>query len=286
MTARTLVIGAAGTLGLDVCRIFAALGDEVIQPGRAELDARDPAQVRRAIEQWRPARVIHLAALTDVDACQRDPDAAFLNNTLGTQNVAVACQRHDAELVYVSTMAVFNGLKTEAYVEFDAPDPANVYGRSKYEGEQMVRALVPRHYVVRTGWVFGGGAHDKKFVGKILAQARERDELRAVDDKFGSPTYTVDFARGLARLCDSGLYGTYHLVNTGLPASRFDVACHILKAAHLDHCRVMPVRSDAFPLAAPRPRMEAARNYLLELRACFWMRPWTEALAEYAASLQ
>ena len=199
--------------------------------------------------------------------------------------MALACQRQDVELVYVSTLAVFNGQKTDAYVEFDAPDPANVYGRSKYAGEQMVRALVSRHYVVRTGWVFGGGLHDKKFVGKILAQARERSDLRAVDDKFGSPTYTVDFARGLARLSESGPYGTYHLVNTGQPASRYDVARHIVQAAGLKHCQVLSVSSDVFPLAAPRPRMEAGRNDQLERRGLNWMRPWTEALEEYARTL-
>ena len=149
----------------------------------------------------------------------------------------------------------------------------------------MVRALAPRHYIARAGWVFGGGRHDKKFVGKILAQARERSELRAVDDKFGSPTYTVDFARGLARLAESGLYGTYHLVNTGQPASRYEVARQIVQVAGLTHCQVLPVSSDTFPLAAPRPRMEAARNYLLELRGLDWMRPWTEALKEYARTL-
>ena len=99
MSRTTLVIGARGTLGLDVCRVFADLGHDVAEPGRAGLDVRDPAQVRQVIEQLRPARVIHLAALTDVDGCQRDPEAAFLNNTLGAQNVALACQRYDVELV-------------------------------------------------------------------------------------------------------------------------------------------------------------------------------------------
>jgi dTDP-4-dehydrorhamnose reductase len=285
MSSKTLLIGGRGTLGADVSRIFAELGYPLAGPGREALDVRDPAQVLRAIEEFQPARVIHLAALTDVDACQRDPEAAFRTNTLGAQNVALACQRHGLELLYISTLAVFNGHKPEAYTEFDAPDPANIYGRSKFEGEQMVRALVPRHYVVRAGWIFGGGPHDKKFVGKILAQARERTELQAVDDKFGSPTYTVDFARGLARLAESGLYGTYHLVNTGQPASRFEVAQHIVQAAGLSHCQVLPVSSSTFPLAAPRPRMEAARNYQLELRGLHWMRPWTEALEEYAHSL-
>src|SRR5437867_3456947 len=104
MSFRTLVIGARGTLGVDVGRVFGELETEVIGLGREALDVRDAAQVLHAVDQARPARVIHLAALTDVDGCQRDPDAAFLTNTLGAQNVALACRRHDVELIYISTL--------------------------------------------------------------------------------------------------------------------------------------------------------------------------------------
>lgn len=281
----TLVTGAQGALGLDVCRVMAQAGHTVIGFGRAELDVRDAGQVMAALDRLRPARVIHLAALTNVDDCEREPQAAYLTNTAGTGNVALACRQFDAELVFVSTLAVFNGEKRDAYVEADTPDPRSVYGRSKLEGEQAVRELVGRHDIVRAGWMFGGGDHDKKFVAKILTQARERSELLAVDDKFGSPTYTLDFARGLARLGETGLFGTYHLVNTGQPASRWEVALQIVKARGLAHCLVRPVGSEAFPLAAPRPRMEAGRNEILESRGCHWMRPWTEALNEYVQSL-
>src|SRR5262249_30017030 len=151
--------------------------------------------------------------------------------------------------------------------------------------EQAVRELVRRHFIVRSGWLFGGGAHDKKFVGKILAQARTRAELLAVDDKFGSPTYTVDFARGLARLAAAGRHGTFHLVHTRQPASRYEVALHIVAAAGLN-CRVLPVGSEAFPLAAPRPRMEAGENASLAANGWQWMRPWRAALAEYVTAQQ
>jgi dTDP-4-dehydrorhamnose reductase len=283
--AHVLVTGARGMLGLDLCRVLARSGDRVTGLGRAELDVRDAAQVRAALERARPERVIHLAALTDVDACERDPAAAFETNALGARNVALACQALDLELVYVSTLAVFNGDKPTAYVESDAPDPRSAYGRSKHEGEQAVRQLARRHFIARGGWLFGGGAHDKKFVGKVLARARARAEVSAVDDKFGSPTYTLDFARGLARLATTGRYGSYHLVNTGQPASRYAVAQAIVAAAGLT-CRVTPVGSEAFPLVAPRPRMEAGENAALAANGWDWMRPWRAALAEYVGAQQ
>jgi dTDP-4-dehydrorhamnose reductase len=282
---KTLVIGARGMLGADLCRIWAENDVEVVGLDLPELDVRDAGQVLEAMHRLRPERVVHLAALTDVDGCELDPDAAYLTNTAGTQHVALACQNYGSELIYVSTLAVFNGEKSEAYIELDTPDPRSVYSRSKYQAEMIVRELVERHYIARAGWMFGGGQHDKKFVGKILAQARERTELKAVNDKFGSPTYTVDFTRGLMRLCASGLYGTYHLVNTGAPASRYEVACHILNYAAIQGCRLVPVSSEAFPLPAPRPRMEAGRNYNLEIRGWHWMRPWRVALQEYIVTL-
>ncbi len=285
MSRPTLVTGACGTLGQDVCRILAELGHPVMALGRVDLDVRDHGQVMAAVERLRPARVIHLAALTDVDGCERNPAAAHATNTLGTRHVALACQKYNVELIYVSTLAVFNGQKLEAYLETDTPDPGNTYGRSKCEAEQLIRRLVARHYIARAGWMFGGGPQDKKFVSKILAQAREGAELRAVDDKFGSPTYTVDFARGLERLSQTGQYGTYHLVNAGQPASRYEVARQVIRATRLEHCQVVPVGSDAFPLAAPRPRMEAGRNDVLESRGCHWMRPWQAALEEYVHTL-
>jgi dTDP-4-dehydrorhamnose reductase len=278
---KNLVIGARGMLGIDLCRILQTPGSVVEGLDLPELDVRDADQVFAALADRRPERVFHLAALTDVDGCERNPDAAYYTNTLGTHNVALACQRHGIELIYVSTLAVFDGEKAEAYDEFDTPAPRSVYSRSKYQGELLVQRLVPHHYIVRAGWLFGGGHEDKKFVAKMMELSRQKSELKVVDDKFGSPTYTRDFSCGLAKLVTTGQYGTYHMVNTGAPASRLEVARHIIEYAGIDTCRLLAVSSAEFPLPAPRPRMEAGRNYQLELRGWNWMRPWQAALQEY-----
>jgi dTDP-4-dehydrorhamnose reductase len=283
--ANILVTGAKGMLGTDLCPILQERGHRVTVTDIQELDVRDWHLVRRTMDQLAPDWVIHLAALTDVDSCEQDPESAFLTNALGTQHMALACQRTGATMIYVSTLSVFDGIKCEPYTEFDTPNPQSWYSRSKYQGELAVEKLLNQYYIVRAGWMFGGGKEDHKFVAQIMRLATERTSLKVVVDRFGSPTYTRDIAAGLERLARTGLYGTYHMVNTGSYCSRFEFAQMILELAEIATCAVYPVSSACFPLPAPRPRMEAARNFQLELRGWNWMRPWREALQEYIEKL-
>jgi len=279
-----LVTGARGMLGTDLCRILRERGHEVEATDIQEMDVRDFELVRRTVERWRPDGVFHLAALTDVDGCEKDPDAAYLTNTVGTQNVALACQATGATMIYVSTISVYDGTKCEPYTEYDTPNPQSWYSRSKHQGELIVEKLLSRYYIVRAGWMFGGGPEDKKFVAKIMELATQRPSLTIVNDKFGSPTYTHDIACGIEQLLGTGLYGTYHMVNTGGYCSRFEFAQAILAYAGNTTCTLKAVNSATFPLPAPRPRMEAGRNLNLELRGLDWMRPWRQALQEYVQS--
>jgi dTDP-4-dehydrorhamnose reductase len=281
---RVLVTGAKGMLGVEVCRIFGA-HFEVRAVDVDELDVRDAASVAATFASFQPDLVVHLAALTDVDACEKFPDQAYAVNAVGTQLVALACQKHDCPLVYLSSVSVFGGDKLEAYTEFDTPKPVSHYSRSKYQGELVVQALLKRYYIVRAGWMFGGALQDKKFVARILELARTRFTLQIVDDKFGSPTYTRDLAQALLQLVQTEFYGVYHLVNVGEPVSRYEVAQKILEYGGITNCKLEPVPSSFFPLPAPRPRMEAARNLRLELLGLNLMRPWQEALRAYLAEL-
>lgn len=269
-------------LGADLCAIFAPHFD-LTSVDLDEMDVRSPSLVFSIIESVRPSRVIHLAAMTDVDACEKYPNEAYAINAIGAQLVALACQKIDAEMVYVSSVSVFGGEGHEAYTEFDLPAPVSHYSRSKYQGELIVQSLLRRYYVVRAGWMFGGGMQDKKFVARIVELARSKPILQIVDDKFGSPTYTRDFANGIRQLIRTGWYGTYHLVNTGRPVSRYKIAQKILEYANITSCQLQPISSAHFPLSAPRPRMEAARNFRAELLGLNLMRSWQEALQEYIA---
>lgn len=259
--------------------------DLVEAPGIRRMDIRNKDDVMQTISTVRPSLVLHLAAETDVDRCEREPDHAYQSNLVGTLNITLACKRFDIDLVYVSTAGLFDGNKNEPYTEFDSPRPVNTYARSKFEGEKIVQTLHSRHYIVRAGWMFGGRHRDKKFVGKIASrclEGGEKAEILAVDDKFGSPTYAKDLLATVQRLSCSGFYGLYHVVNTG-SASRYDVAVEI--ARFLDTgSKVAPATSDSFVLPAARPRSEVARNYKLELLGLNHMQSWQDALCDYLAS--
>lgn len=284
---KILVTGAAGMLGSSLCPTLKQKNHEVFATDLSPtkdigiLDVRNFKHVDEYIQKVKPEIVMHLAAETDVDRCELEHNHAFLTNTIGTQNVAVACQKQNLTMVYISTIGVFYGDKFEPYNEFDNPKPINVYGLSKLEGEKIVQNLMHKHYIVRAGWMVGGGPErDKKFIGKIIKKMDETKKLRAVDDKIGSPTYTVDFSRCVSDLIETGYYGLYHCTNKGY-CSRFDVARKIVEILGREDVIVEPVSSAYFPLPAPRARSEMSRNYKLELLGMDTTRKWEDALTEY-----
>jgi len=225
-----------------------------------------------------PQLVIHTAAYTDVDGCEQHPDRAHKVNAIGTQNIALACARLDATMVYISTDFVFNGRKGRPYIEFDAPDPLSVYARSKLAGEQYVRALLKKWFIVRTSWLFG--KNGKNFVETILRLAGERDELSVVNDQIGSPTFAGDLVPEMARLIATEAYGIYHLSNNGA-CSWFDYARKILELAHVENVRVVPISTETLGRPAVRPAYSVLRNYCMELTIGDRMRSWEEGLAAY-----
>jgi dTDP-4-dehydrorhamnose reductase len=247
------------------------------------LDVRDMAQVEKTVAQHKPDILFHLAAETDVDKSEIEIQHAYMTNTMGTENVALTCQKEGIDLVYISTAGVFDGEKAEPYIEFDTPNPGNVYGKTKWEGERIIMALLTRYYIVRAGWMIGGKEKDKKFVAKIIKLMEEKDELIVVNDKFGSPTFTKDFSKCLVTLLQTGRYGTYHMTNQGT-CSRYEVACKIKEYLGRDDVSIKPVTSASFPLPAPRVRSEAMDNFKLHLLGLDTMRHWEEALFEYVTA--
>jgi dTDP-4-dehydrorhamnose reductase len=281
-----LVTGAGGMVGSHLRDQFA--DDELIRTdlvGNAEdraLDIRDRAQVMNILAETRPRYVLHLGAETDVDRCEREVDHAYISNMVGTLNIALACQAYDIDLVYVSTCGVFDGTNPEPYTEFDTPNPLTVYAKSKLEGEKVVSSLLKRYYIVRAGWMFGGRARDKKFVGRIAQLCQTEKEILAVNDKVGNPTYASDLLKTVRVLADRRLYGLYHVVNAGT-CSRYDVAVEVARLLG-SSAKIKPVSSALFPASAPRSRSEAARAYKLELLGIHTMRDWRSALSDYLES--
>lgn len=239
-------------------------------------DITDP-RIIDTIRGFMPDLVIHAAAMTHVDACAVDPDAAYRVNALGTRNVALACQRADAAMLYISTNEVFDGAKDTPYLEFDETHPINPYGASKLAGEHFVRELLRKFYIVRTAWLFGLGGNN--FVTKILQLADEQGELRVVTDEVGSPTYAPDLAAALCQLIKKGLWGTYHLTNAGC-CPRYDFARRILELSGRAGVPLRPITLSAFQRASCPPRYSCLRNFCAEALG-ITLRPWEEALAAY-----
>jgi dTDP-4-dehydrorhamnose reductase len=259
-----------------------ALADrhEVVALSRTDLDVTDLGAVQTVLSRQDPDVVVHAAAWTDVDGCQRDPDRAFRVNGLGSRNVALACHGSGAACCYVSTDYVFDGAKAEAYTEFDRPDPISVYGASKLAGERAVQALLPRHWIIRTSWLYGPGG--KNFVKTILAKARAGEDLRVVDDQIGSPTYAPDLAQGISRLIQEPRYGVWHLTNSQ-NCTWYDFAAAILESVGLHWVRLEPILSKDLARPAPRPKNSVLRNYCWELEGWPLLRPWPDALRDYLA---
>lgn len=288
---RILITGAAGMVGSSLAPTLKNEGHQVFatdiniqDEGIEFLDIRDINQVIDWIKKTDPQVIINLGAETDVDKCEIEPDHAFKTNTLGAQNIALLCQENNIAMVHISTAGVFDGLRDGLYTEFHQPNPINVYGHSKHEADKYVTTTLDKYFIVRAGWMIGGGQEkDKKFVNKIIQQIRGgATELYAVADKFGTPTYTKDFSLGLANLIKTNYYGMYHMACRGF-GTRYDVAKEILKILGREDIKIHKVNSDFFinDYPAPRPKSEMMRNLMLDLRGMNLMKSWQESLKEY-----
>lgn len=288
---RIYIAGCGGMLGDAVHERYSqaatvmATDIDVNESWLSHADVRDYEGISRSIAEFRPDAIINLAAITDMEQCERDPDNAWLTNALGAENVALSAMKLGVPHIYISTAGIFGGEK-EFFHDFDEPNPLSIYAKSKYAGERFVKQSVPLHYVVRAGWMMGGGPRkDKKFVNKIYRQlAAGKTELAVVDDKLGTPTYTVDFAAGLFKLLESECYGVYNQVCPG-SCSRYDVALRLVQLLGLaDKVAVNKVSSDYFAeeYFAQRPASEKLLTMKLEARNLMVMRDWEVCLEEYA----
>jgi dTDP-4-dehydrorhamnose reductase len=289
---KVLITGSGGMLGNAVYPYFRDRYAEVLAtdvnvrlPWLSHLDVTDRAEVKQVMDDFAPDLVLHLAALVDMEVCEEQAERAQLLNADATQIVAEAAARHGATTVYISTAGVFDGQTETYYTEADAPNPICVYGETKFGGEVHVRNICAKHYVLRPGWMVGGGEGlDRKFVAMILDQLRNgQTVIHAVDDKQGTPTYTYDLAANLHALLQAGGdYGDYHMVCQG-SGTRYEVAKEILAVCRRDDVELKAVKSDFFAkrFFAPRPRTEILVNQRLIDMGINLMRPWQEAIQEY-----
>jgi len=257
---RVLITGAGGQVGQELVRAFA--GHDVVAATSADLDITDRAMVLGAATSLQPDTIVHAGAFTAVDACEAESDRAYRVNALGTRNVADAARRVGAHVLYLSTDYVFDGTKPAPYDEWDVPNPQSVYGRSKLDGEEAIRASGCRHLILRTAWVYA--SRGGNFAKTMLRLAAERDRLTVVDDQIGAPTgadLLADISAHVLRRAraDESVAGTYHAVAAG-ETSWHGYARHVIayarglgEALRVADDAVLPVPSSAFPTPARRP---------------------------------
>lgn len=276
---KILVTGAKGMLGNDLLSIL-ALKHQVTGLDIEELDITDLDKTTKSLKLLAPDVVINSAAYTNVDACESNIDLAYRVNSLGPRNLAVACNQIGAALVQLSTDYVFPGTSSEPYREDDPTGPISIYGKSKLAGENNIRTLTNRFYIVRTSWLFG--QNGPNFIKTILRLAGERDLLTVVDDQTGSPTYTGDLAQAIAKLIETNAYGSYHLTNSGT-CTWYQFTKEILQEAGITGVEVKPITTGEFNRPAPRPAYSVMDNQNWRLLGFEPLRSYKEALRAYLA---
>ncbi len=271
---KVLIAGAAGMLGSDVVLAAANAGHDVVGFGHTELDLTDAPAVAAKLEAERPDVVVNCAAWTDVDGAEEFEAEAMAVNGIGAGHLAGAADELEATVVYVSSDYVFDGAKGAPYLEADQPAPLSAYGRTKLAGEEATAAANPRHFVVRSSWLFGiGGAN---FVETMLRLAADHGEVLVVRDQVASPTYTWHLAHGIVRLVEGLEYGIHHMAAAGA-CSRYEFAQEIFEQARVE-CKVLSATTEMLGRPAPRPPYSALasqREHAIKLPA------WQDGLAGY-----
>ena len=284
------IAGCAGMLGEAFYEIFKndyivkASDIDVSEKWLTYLDFRSLDHYKKEVIKFEPDYLVHLGALTSLEDCDNDYDNAFKTNTLAVENATIIANEFKIPIIYISTAGIFDG-KKNLYDDWDLPNPQGNYAISKYQGELYVEKHANRFLVLRAGWMMGGGPRkDKKFVQKIIKQIKDGNkELNIVNDKFGTPTYTIDFAENAKLLIKKKIWGIYNLVCEG-ESSRMDVAIEILKNFQLENkIKINSVDSNFFKKEyfSFRPASERLLNSKLNLRDLNLMRNWKICLKEY-----
>lgn len=265
---KVLTTGGDGMVGSYV--------DFGIKTNRRSLDITDLSEARAVCNFYKPEVILHLAAETDVDRCERDPEYAYLVNSVGTYHMALVAKEIGAKFVYISTNAIFDGLKNGPYEERDKPHPRSYYGQSKLFGECAVKEFLDNYLILRVSWMMGGGPNkDQKFVAKIIRQIKDSqtEYINAVTDQIGALTYGKDLVGAIKILLQEDRRGVFHMPNSGV-GSRYEVAEEIVRVLG-SKIKVRPVDSSFFKLDASRNGNDTLKS------STNLMRSWQEALKDY-----
>jgi dTDP-4-dehydrorhamnose reductase len=273
------VAGAGGMLAREVTPACTARGHDVVALARDRLDITDPSSIDRALGDAEPDAVINCAAWSDVDGAEDDERGAMAVNDTGAGLLAAAAAAAGASVLYPSSDYVFDGQGRTPYLESDMPGPIGAYGRSKLGGEVSVAAANPRHFIVRTSWLYGHGGGN--FIETMLRIGADQDEVLVVSDQRGSPTSAADLAGAIAELIETDRYGIHHVTGTG-QCTWFDFAQEIFDQAGME-TRVMAGTSSMLARKAPRPAFSVLGHERADI---FELPPWRDSVRRYMSERQ
>lgn len=279
---RFLVTGVKGQLGHDVMEELDLRGHEGVGVDIEEMDVTDAKTVDRVIKEAKADGVIHCAAYTAVDAAEDNEELCTKINADGTESIAKVCQELDLPLMYISTDYVFDGEGERPWEPEDPCHPLNVYGQSKYLGEQAVQKYVDKYYIVRIAWVFGVSGNN--FIKAMLNKAKTTNRVTVVSDQVGSPTYTRDLAVLLVDMMEKDRYGIYHATNEGI-CTWYEFAKEIFVQAGID-MEVVPISADEYPAKAKRPHNSRMEKNKLDTAGFRRLPTWQDALKRYLKLIQ
>lgn len=274
---KILITGSNGQLGCALNHFYKDNPEvQLVNTDVEELNIIDENEVMHKVREIVPDIIINCAAHTQVDACEKDEERAYQINALGAKNLSLAANEVSAVLVQLSSDYVFDGKKTEPYTEEDSFSPQSVYGRTKLAGENFVRDIAKKYYVVRTAWLYGEG---KNFVNAMLHAAEKGNHVKVVDDQCGTPTSAEEVVKVIDLLCNSGQYGTYHATCEG-SCSWAEFAKTIFELCGLE-MEVIPVSTQEYGAAAERPAYSVLDNKMLREKFGYVMQEWRPAFEKY-----
>jgi len=280
---KVFLTGASGILGSQINDQLKIADTEVLSFNSTNIEIGNYGDVKSKMLDFKPDVVIHCAAMTNVDLCEDDKNAAFLINVTGSRIMARAADKINAKIVYISSCGVYGNGKTSPYSELDDTNPLTYHHYTKIEGEKVIKEHNKDFLIIRPGWLFGGTPeHKKNFVEARRREASQSSVINSAIDKSGSPTYTLDLAKQILLLIQQDMGGTFNVVNEGY-ASRFEYVGEIVKLFKLNTI-VEPVNSNAFPRKANMPDNECLQNLNLSLVNLNQMRDWRDALNEYVTT--
>ena len=274
---KVLVTGVKGQLGFDVCNELTKRGIENKGIDRNDCDITDEQSVHNYIKNYAPDVVVHCAAYTAVDKAEDEKEICYNVNVNGTKYIAHICKEINAKMVYISTDYVFEGTGDKAYEVNDKISPNNTYGLTKYQGEEEVRNILDKYFIIRISWVFG--INGNNFINTMVKLGESRSELNVVANQIGSPTYTYDLAPLICDMIETEKYGIYHATNEGY-CSWADFAEYIFSVTG-QKVIVHHIKSEEYPTKASRPKNSRLSKAGLDKAGFKRLPEWKDAVKRY-----